>query len=59
MAKKTTLAEFESIFPKLEEDLVAQALQYTLPQGELDWYKKVSYLVTAISDRLAGGPILD
>ncbi|KAL7625369.1 hypothetical protein AAE478_004586 [Parahypoxylon ruwenzoriense] len=40
MAKKTTLKEFESVFPKLEEDLVAWVKQYNLPQQQLDWYKK-------------------
>jgi hypothetical protein len=41
MAQKTTLQEFESVFPKLEEDLVAWAKQYNLPKEQLDWYKKV------------------
>ncbi|KAI1084163.1 terpenoid synthase [Whalleya microplaca] len=40
MAKTTTLTEFESVFPKLEEDLVAWVKQYNLPQEQLDWYKK-------------------
>lgn len=42
MAQKTTLKEFEAVFPKLEEVLLAHAKQYNLPQAELDWYKKVS-----------------
>lgn len=41
MAKSTTLKEFESVFPKLEEDLLAWARQYNLPQEQQDWYKKV------------------
>ncbi|KAI1391428.1 terpenoid synthase [Hypoxylon trugodes] len=41
MAKKTTLQEFESVFPKLEEDLVNWVKQYNLPQEQQDWYKKV------------------
>ncbi|EON98619.1 putative farnesyl pyrophosphate synthetase protein [Phaeoacremonium minimum UCRPA7] len=39
MAQKTTLKEFESIFPKLEEVLLAHAQHYNLPKGELAWYK--------------------
>ncbi|KAI1376451.1 terpenoid synthase [Hypoxylon crocopeplum] len=41
MAKKTTLKEFEAVFPKLEEDLLAWVQQYNLPQQQQDWYKKV------------------
>ncbi|KAI1762719.1 terpenoid synthase [Hypoxylon sp. FL1150] len=41
MAKKTTLKEFESVFPKLEEDLLAWVKQYNLPQEQQEWYKKV------------------
>ncbi|XXH00542.1 hypothetical protein Hte_006890 [Hypoxylon texense] len=41
MAKKTTLKEFESVFPKLEEDLLAWVKQYNLPQEQQDWYKKM------------------
>ncbi|RYO86740.1 hypothetical protein DL766_001600 [Monosporascus sp. MC13-8B] len=40
MAKKTTLQEFESVFPKLEADLLEWAKGYKLPQEQLDWYKK-------------------
>lgn len=53
MAKMTTLAEFESVFPKLEADLVAQAEQYKLPQAELEWYKKVR---RSTRDKLRGWP---
>ena len=42
MAAKTTLTEFESVFPKLEADLLEWAKGYKLPQQQLDWYKKVS-----------------
>lgn len=41
MAQKTTLKEFESVYPKLEEALLEHAKSYKLPQVELDWYKKV------------------
>jgi hypothetical protein len=41
MATKTTLKEFESVFPKLEEDLLAWAAQYKLPEQYMEWYKKV------------------
>lgn len=39
--QKTTLAEFEAVFPKLEADLAEHAQQYKLPQPELEWFKKV------------------
>lgn len=45
MAQKTTLQEFESVFPKLEADLVEHAQKYNLPQKELDWYKAVRPLL--------------
>ena len=41
MAKKTTLKEFESVFPKLEEVLLEHAKSYNLPGQALEWYKKV------------------
>ncbi|KFH47647.1 Farnesyl pyrophosphate synthase-like protein [Hapsidospora chrysogenum ATCC 11550] len=40
MAQKTTLKEFESVYPKLEETLLDHARSYKLPQAELEWYKK-------------------
>ncbi|KAI1497548.1 isoprenoid synthase domain-containing protein [Biscogniauxia marginata] len=40
MAKKTTLKEFESVFPKLEEDILDWARQYKLPEQQLNWYKR-------------------
>lgn len=46
MAQKTTLKEFESIFPKLEEVLLEHAKSYNLPQAELDWYKQVRSFVS-------------
>ncbi|TLS27285.1 hypothetical protein PpBr36_05525 [Pyricularia pennisetigena] len=39
-ASKTTLQEFEAVFPKLEEVLLEHAKSYKLPEGELAWYKK-------------------
>ncbi len=42
MAQKTTLKEFESVFPKLEEALLAHARQYNLPEEFLKWYQTVS-----------------
>lgn len=41
MAQKTTLQEFESVFPKLMADLEEWAAKYKLPQQQMDWYKKV------------------
>lgn len=39
MAKATTLKEFESVFPKLEEALMEQAKSYKLPEEQLKWYQ--------------------
>jgi len=44
MAKTTTLKEFESVFPKLVEDLLEHAEQYGPPEMALDWYKAVRAL---------------
>ena len=41
MAQKTTLEEFEAVFPKLEAVLAEHAKSYALPQKELDWYRQV------------------
>lgn len=41
MAQRTTLKEFEAVFPKLEEVLLDYAKKYNLPEKELDWYKRV------------------
>ncbi|AEO62873.1 ebb022f8-3d67-42dd-86aa-e6c8968d09ea [Thermothielavioides terrestris] len=40
MAQKTTLKEFEAVFPKLEEALVEHAKSYNLPEQALEWYKR-------------------
>ncbi|KAK3308595.1 farnesyl pyrophosphate synthetase [Chaetomium strumarium] len=40
MAQKTTLKEFESVFPKLEEALLEHAKTYKIPEEALQWYKK-------------------
>ncbi|CAM1508231.1 Fc.00g050790.m01.CDS01 [Cosmosporella sp. VM-42] len=40
MAQKTTLKEFESVYPKLEAALLDHAKSYKLPQEQLDWYKR-------------------
>ncbi|KAM0456290.1 hypothetical protein ACHAPV_007232 [Trichoderma viride] len=40
MAQKTTLKEFESVWPKLEEALLDHAKSYKLPAAELAWLKK-------------------
>ncbi|KAI1178501.1 farnesyl pyrophosphate synthetase [Nemania sp. FL0916] len=40
MATKTTLKEFEAVFPKLEADLLDWAKSYKLPQQYLEWYQK-------------------
>ncbi|KKY32012.1 putative farnesyl pyrophosphate synthetase [Diaporthe ampelina] len=39
MAQRTTLKEFEAVFPKLEADLIEHAESYKLPQKQIDWYK--------------------
>jgi farnesyl diphosphate synthase len=41
MAKNTTLKEFESVFPKLVEDILDHAKQYNLPEEFVQWYKAV------------------
>ena len=41
MAQTTTLKEFESVFPKLEETLLEYAKAYKLPEQMLNWYKQV------------------
>ncbi|GAB0132599.1 hypothetical protein EsDP_00001030 [Epichloe bromicola] len=40
MAQKTTLKEFESVYPKLEEAILEHARSYKLPQAELDWLRR-------------------
>lgn len=39
--QKTTLQEFEAVWPKLQEALLDEARAMKLPQGELSWYQKV------------------
>ena len=41
MAKTTTLKEFESIFPRLTEDILDDAKKYNLPEAFVEWYKAV------------------
>jgi farnesyl diphosphate synthase len=50
MAKTTTLREFESIFPKLVEDILEFAKKYNLPEDFVDWYKRVR-IVSALRIR--------
>lgn len=47
MAQRTTLQEFEAVFPKLEADLVEHAESYKLPQKQIDWYKAVGAPATS------------
>jgi hypothetical protein len=44
MAKTTTLKEFESVFPKLAEDVLDHAKSYNLPEEFVKWYKDVNIL---------------
>lgn len=44
MAKKTTLVEFEAIFPQLEEVILQHANKYKLPEKELAWLKEARCL---------------
>ncbi|EHL02094.1 putative Farnesyl pyrophosphate synthase [Glarea lozoyensis 74030] len=39
MAKTTTLKEFESVFPKLVEDLLDHSKTYKLPEEFVSWFK--------------------
>ncbi|EAQ86480.1 farnesyl pyrophosphate synthetase [Chaetomium globosum CBS 148.51] len=54
MAQKTTLQEFEAVFPKLEAALVEHANTYKLPAQALDWYKK-SLQVNAVGGKCNRG----
>lgn len=40
MATATTLREFECIFPKLVEDILAHSRKYNLPEDFVNWYRK-------------------
>jgi len=39
----TTLKEFETVFPKLVEDLKAHCEHYKLPTQALEWFEKVNH----------------
>ncbi|KAH7318478.1 farnesyl pyrophosphate synthetase [Stachybotrys elegans] len=39
MATRTTLAEFESVWPKLQDAIVEEASNYNLPKQAVDWLK--------------------
>jgi hypothetical protein len=55
MAKPTTLKEFESVFPKLVEDILGHAKQYKLPEEFVSWYKAVRlfwYTVWSFADSI-------
>ena len=39
--QKITLAEFEAVWPQLEEMLITHVNQYKLPEKELTHYKEV------------------
>jgi farnesyl diphosphate synthase len=41
MAKTTTLKEFESVFPKLVDDILSDAKKYNLPADFVQWYRNV------------------
>lgn len=41
MAKKTTLQEFEAVFPTLEKVLVDDVASYGLPEAYVEWFRKV------------------
>lgn len=49
MAQRTTLKEFESVFPKLEEAILDHAKTFNLPEQQLDWYKRVCMLLFFLS----------
>jgi farnesyl diphosphate synthase len=44
MSKSPALEKFESVFPQLVEDLLAQSKSYGLPQQALDWFKNVRFM---------------
>lgn len=37
----TTLREFESVFPRLVEDLSAHCKEHNLPDNALQWFQRV------------------
>lgn len=55
----TTLKEFESVFPRLVEDIKAHAKTYNLPDQAMTWFEKVSpnmaiktVCMTSVTDEL-------
>ncbi len=44
--KSTTLKEFESVFPKLVEDILDHTKQYNAPDTALNWFKAVRGFLT-------------
>ncbi|EPE05374.1 farnesyl pyrophosphate synthetase [Ophiostoma piceae UAMH 11346] len=54
MAQKTTLQEFESVFPKLEKTLLDHAASFKLPPAYLEWYKQ-SLEINAIGGKCNRG----
>lgn len=38
---KTTLKEFESVWPRIAADIAGHAKSYNLPQQPLDWFRQV------------------
>jgi farnesyl diphosphate synthase len=54
MAQKTTLQEFEAVFPKLEAVLLEHANSYKLPAQAVEWYKN-SLKVNAIGGKCNRG----
>ena len=41
MAKRTTLQEFEAVFPTLEKVLVDDIAKYGLPEAYVEWFRRV------------------
>jgi hypothetical protein len=41
---KTTLSEFELVFPKLVDDLCDHAKSYNIPENGLKWFREVGHL---------------
>lgn len=55
MAQKTTLKEFEAVYPKLEAAILDHAKSYKLPKEELEWLKAVSLNSFCVSNLLRFG----
>lgn len=53
--QKTTLKEFEAVFPKLEADILEHAQKCNLPQKEVEWFKAVGLSLDLPPIRLAIG----